>query len=711
MRSACLRALVAPFAFAALATLAGPLAADEGMWTLDNLPLQRLQQRYGFRPAPGWVEHLQKASVSFGGGSGAFVSADGLVLTNHHVARGQLQKLSSREHDYMREGFFARGAAEEAKCPDLELRVLVSTENVTERVKKAVDAKATESQQSAQRRAVFAALEKESREKTGLQSRVVDLYHGGEFWIYRYKKYTDVRLVMAPERRIAFFGGDWDNFCYPRHDLDFAFFRIYENGAPVHPQRWFRWNPAGPNDQDLVFVSGNPGQTARQLTVSQLEYQRDGFLPIRIAQGAHRLEALRRFSAKGPEQARRAADRIAGLSNNYKRQKAFLEVLKDPAVMEKKRREEESLKARAAKNPKAAAECEGAWDRIAAAQQELMRRSAERDWSELGTSARLVAIANDIVRYVAEVEKPNGERLPAYRESNLESLRFQLFSPAPIYPDVDAVTLASQLEDARTMLGPENAFVRASLGGRTPALVADELMQRTRLADVAYRRHLIDGGRKAVEASTDPLILWARKLDPSWRELRKWFEDKVENVETREGGRIARARFELDGRSIYPDATGSLRLSYGKVAGYEELTTRVPWRTTFYGLYDRAASFGNDADFELPAKVADARARVEMSTPLDFALTTDIIGGNSGSPVLNRELELVGLIFDGNTQAFRWNYDYDDEQARAVAVHSGAILEALRKIYDMPALADELTKGGGRDLRAGRAGATQRGGP
>jgi hypothetical protein len=694
MHDAILRRFLAAVVFTAAlaALLSPPLAADEGMWTLDNLPLRALKERHRFSPTPQWVEHVQKACVNFGGGSGAFVSPQGLVLTNHHVALGQLHKMSSSQHDYVRDGFYARTNAEEIRCPDLELRVLMSMENVTARVQRAIDARAPENVQNTRRKAAIAAIEKESGQRTGLQPRVVELYHGGEYWLYRYKKYTDVRLVMAPEQGIAFFGGDWDNFCYPRHDLDFAFFRVYENGKPARPARWFRWSAAGARDGELVFVPGHPGSTGRWLTMAQLGYLRDAYHPIRIRLQEHRLAALRGYAARGPEQARRATDRIFGVENNLKRQRAFLDVLRDSAVMELKREEESTLRDRVAKNPRLAATSAGAWDRIAAAQRELMRRHREYLYRDLSRGARLVGLANQIVRYVTEVEKPNEKRFEEYRDSNLESLRFQLFSPAPIYSEVDAVVLTAQLEDALEALGPDDAFVKAALGGRAPKEIADELMRESRLGDVALRRRLIQGGRTAVESSTDPLIVWARRLDPAYRELRAWYEDNIESVETLEGGRIARARFALDGRSVYPDATGSLRLSFGKVAGYRQLTTLVPWKTTFFGLYDRAASFDGREPFDLPRRIAEARDRVDLATPLNFVSTNDITGGNSGSPVLNRNLEYVGLVFDGNTQAFRWDYSYDDVQARTVSVHSSAIIEALRRIYGTEALADELTR-------------------
>jgi V8-like Glu-specific endopeptidase len=665
------------------------LHADEGMWTLDNPPTASLQKTYGFTPTAEWLTRVQKGCVNFGGASGSFVSPNGLVLTNHHVALNQLQKMSTQEKNYVRDGFFARNADEEIKCPDQEVKVLQSYENVTDRVLSAVDAKAPLATQNVQRRAAMATLESEESKSTGLKCEVVELYHGGEYWLYCYKKYNDVRLVMAPEEQIAFYGGDPDNFSYPRHDVDMAFFRIYEDGKPVRPDSWFKISPEGPKDGDLVLVAGHPGRTSRSRTVAELEYERDIERPARIAIQEHRLAAIRAYEALGPEQERRAKDRDRGLENNLKRERAFLELLRSGTLLERKRKEEAALRARIAKDPKLAANAV-AWDRIAAAEKELRGRAKQWIYRDLMRGPRLVNLAENIVRYVAEVQKPNEKRFREYRDANLATERFQMFSRAPQFPDLDAAVLTQQLTDARAALGPSDPWVKAALGGREPADVAKSILDGTKLADVAVRKALVDGGPAAIAASTDPLIVWVRDLDPVYRELRAWHEERVETVESLEGGRIARARFALEGKSSYPDATGTLRLSPGKVAGYEQLTTDVPWKTTWYGLYDRSASFEDRAPFDLPARVADARTRVDLSKPLNFVCTCDIIGGNSGSPVLSRDLALVGLVFDGNVQAFQWEFQYDDHAGRTVAVDSSAILEALRKIYDMGGLADEL---------------------
>jgi hypothetical protein len=676
---------------AALLLSAVPALADEGMWTFDNLPMASLQQRYGFTPTREWVEHVQRASVNFGGGSGAFVSADGLVLTNHHVAMGQLAKLSSPGHDYLQDGFYAHSGAAELACPDLELKVLWSMENVTAAVNATIDPKAAMEARNTQRKAALARIVAESTKQTGLKCETVELYNGGEYWLYRYRTYKDVRLVCAPEERAAFFGGDLDNFSYPRHDLDFAFFRVYENGAPVHPEHWLRWSASGPSEDELVFVPGHPGRTSRTRTVAQFEYERDVERPLRIRLQELRTAAYQQYAALGAEQARQSRSALRGLENNLKRERGFLEIIRDPAFLARKRADESALRARVAADPKLQAAHGGAWDRIAEAEQLLRAQGKARVLREASRVSRLVDIANGIVRQTAEVEKPNEKRFREYQDANLPSLRFSLLSRAPIYPEMEEHVLAAHLQVCLDSLGAEDPFVKAALGGRAPKDVVHELLSGTKLADVAERRRLLEGGRKAVEASTDPLIVWARGLDVPYREQRRWFEDHVEGVESLEGGNIARARFELDGRNVYPDATGTLRLSFGRASGYEQLTTRVPWHTTFHGLYDRALSFGNREPFDLPKRIADAKDKVDLSTSLDFVCTADIVGGNSGSPVIDRNGEYVGLVFDGNIQSFLWTFGYSDAQARCVAVDSRAIIEALRKFYGMDALADELT--------------------
>jgi len=666
-----------------------PLSAEEGMWTFDNLPVQQLQQKYGFTPTQQWLDHVRLSSVRLNdGGSGSFVSPHGLLLTNHHVALGQLQKNSTAERDYVRDGFYAATLEQEMKSPDLEVNVLVSMENVTARVVAALKAAKTPEQEFAARRAVIAEIERESLQKTGLRSDVVTLYQGGEYWLYRYKKYTDVRLVFAPEQQIAFFGGDPDNFTYPRYDLDLALFRVYENGKPLDTQNYLKWNPRGAAEGELVFVSGHPGSTQRLSTVAQLEYERDVLEPLILKLLRHRIAVLREYSAGGAEQARQASGRIFSLENSLKAYEGRLRGLMDKNVMDKKRREEEEFRAKVLANPEWRKLYGGAWEAIAESVKKAATRVKENYYYNL--DSQLAALAANIVQYVAEIKKPDGERLDGYHESQLDSLRLRMFSPAPIYPGMEIARLAGALEVALAEMGPNDPFLKIVLDGRTPKEAARALVEGTKLGDPAFRRKLVEGGEAAVAASNDPMIVLARKLDPMRRELIKWTEDNVTSVRQRAGEQLGKARFAVYGKSVYPDATFTLRLSYGQVKGYPMNGTVAPPVTTLYGLYDRAYSFGLKGPWALPPRWLEMRSKLDLQTPLNFVTTNDIIGGNSGSPVINRNGEIVGLIFDGNIESLVGDFVYEEETNRAVAVHTAAMTEALRQIYRADRILKEL---------------------
>ena len=665
--------------------------ADEGMWTFDNPPLKQLKDKYNFTPTQQWLDHIRLASVRFNdGGSGSFVSPNGLVITNHHVALGQLQKVSTAQKDYVKEGFYARTQADELKCPDLELNVLVSMENVTARVQGAVKPGMTEKQGLDARKAEQAKIQKESLDKTGFRSDVVPLYEGGEYWLYRYKKYTDVRLVFAPEQQTAFFGGDPDNFTYPRYDIDFAVLRAYENGQPVQSKDYLKWNTRGAGDGELVFVSGNPGSTERGLTVAQLEADRDSLYPMRLARLKRELVALREFSSRGNEQARQATEEIFGLENTLKAFNGEYNGLLEKSLFDKKRQEERDLRARVSANGEWRRDYGNAWDEIALATKKQVELAKLQQYRSISTASNLASIARQIVVYAAEIKKPDAQRLNGYHDSQLEELKFYLLSPAPVYPDYEQALLTFSLQDSLDQLGPNDIWVRAVFRGRTPAQVASEVIKGTKLADPAFRKMLVEGGETAVNASTDPLILLARNVDGFFRDLRKQYEDSVESVVTPASEKIAKARFAIYGKSVYPDATFTLRLAYGTVQGYPMNGTKAPSKTTFYGLYDRSASFDNKPPFNLMPRFAERKDRIDMSTPVDFVATADIIGGNSGSPVINKNGEFVGIIFDGNIESLTGNFVYIEETNRAVAVHSAAIIEALRKGYDAPSVANEL---------------------
>jgi hypothetical protein len=673
----------------AAALLCPAVRSDEGMWTFDNPPLKQLQEKYNFTPTTQWLDHLRLACVRLNdGGSGSFVSAHGLLLTNHHVALGQLQKNSTAEHDYVRDGFYATTAEEEMKSPDLEVNVLMSMENVTERVNNAVKSAKNEDEQFAKRKATIAEIERESTEKTGLRSDVVTLYQGGEYWLYRYKKYTDVRLVFAVEQQAAFYGGDPDNFTYPRYDLDMALFRVYENGKPIDSKDHLKWNPKGAGDGELVFVSGHPGSTQRSDTLARLEIDRDEITPTLIRVFKRRIATLQDYSARGPEQARQATTIIFGLQNSLKVFEGRQKGLQDPHLMEKKRADEAEFRAKINANPEWKKEYGSAWDTVAKAVQTAKPRVKEQFYRSM--DSQLAGLAVNVVTYVAEVKKPDGERLPGFHDAQLESLKVRLFSRAPVYKELEIARMSSALADDQKAMGADDPWVKAVLNGKTPQQAAKEMVEGTKIDDAALRKSLVDGGQAAVDASTDPMIVMARRIDPIRREQIKWFEDNVQSVEQRAGEQLGRARFAAYGKNTYPDATFTLRLSYGQVKGYPMNGTEAPYKTTMYGLYDRSASFDNKEPFDLPKRYADGRDKLDLTTPFDFVTTNDIIGGNSGSPVVNRNGDIVGLIFDGNIESLVGDFVYEETTNRAVAVHTGAMTEAMKKLYGAQKLVDEM---------------------
>jgi hypothetical protein len=666
-----------------------PVHADEGMWTFDNPPIKLLQERYHFTPTAEWLDHVRLSCVRLNdGGSGSFVSPHGLLLTNHHVARGQLQKNSTAEHDYIKNGFYATTPDQEMKSPDLEVNVLVSMQNVTDRVAAAVKNAKSPEEEFAARRAITAAIEREGLQKTGLRSDVVSLYHGGEYWLYQYKKYTDVRLVFAPEQQIAFFGGDPDNFTYPRYDLDMALFRVYENGKPIESKNYLTWNPAGAADGELVFVAGHPGSTARADTVAQLEFLRDIGLPDVIKSLKNREAALEQYSALGAEQARQAASAIFSIANSLKADEGRYRGLLDKNIMAEKEKDEADFRAKVMANPAWKASYGSAWDAVAAAEKKAASRYPERLYRTL--DSQLLSYATSVVEYVTEIRKPDADRLAGFHDAQLDSTRLRLFSPAPVYPAMDSARLAASLQLALAELGANDPFVKTALNGRSPLEAAASLVNGTKMTDPAVRRQLVDGGEGAVAASKDPMIVLARQLEPMRRELIKWFENNVESVEQQAGEELGKARFAVYGKSTYPDATFTLRLSYGQVKGYPMNGTKAPPHTTFYGLYDRALGFDDQGPFYLPQRYMDARDKLTLSTPLDFVSSNDVVGGNSGSPVINAKGEIVGLIFDGNIESLVGDFVYDGATNRSVAVHTGAMTEALTKLYGAGRLLDEL---------------------
>jgi len=679
----------------ALASFVSTAPADEGMWLLNRPPVEALKGKYAFEPSAAWLDHMQKSCVRFEtGGSGSIVSANGLVMTNHHVGSDMIEKLSTPERNLMETGFHARTRAEELPCPDLELRLLWSIEDVTERVNSAVGEGMAAADALAARRKMMSAIEAEAQEKTGLYAEVVTLYQGGRYHLYSSKRYTDVRLVFAPEMQIAFFGGDTDNFEYPRFDLDCCFFRIYENGQPLKATHHLKWSANGAADGELTFVFGHPGSTDRLYTVDHLKFMRDAELPYTLRRLWRNEIKMTSFAARSDEHARIASGDVFGIANSRKAQTGVLAGLLDPVIMDRKRADEQALRAAVQANSDQRTAWGDAWHEITEAQETLREfyvRYAALEFRGGALRGDLPRIARTLVRLAAEKAKPSADRLREYRDSELPSVELELFSPAPIYEALEIERLASGLSLMAELLGGDDPAVQAALGGLSPHNRAEQLVKATTLEDVEVRRRVAGGGQPTIDNARDPLLVLIRNLDAEARALRQRYEDEVESVERGAYARIAAAMFAIHGESIYPDATFTLRLAFGPIKGYAEHGAAVAPFTTFAGLYERSELRHAAYPFNLPQRWIDRKDRLELGTPFNFVCTADIIGGNSGSPVVNKAGEVVGLIFDGNVQSLVWDVAYTDAQGRAVAVDSRGMIEALGAVYEADELVNELT--------------------
>jgi peptidase S46-like protein len=677
--------------------------ADEGMWLFTNPPLKQLKDKYHFEPTPQWLEHLQKSSIRFNsGGSGSFVSSTGLAITNHHVGLDTLQKISSEQHNYVRDGFYAKTQKDEVKAADLELNVLESIEDVTARVTGALQPGMSPEEAAKARANAIAQIEKESKDKTGLRSDVVTLYQGGVYHLYRYKRYDDVRLVFAPEEQIAFYGGDPDNFEYPRFDLDICIFRAYENGKPARIEHYLKWNSKGPADGELTFVSGHPGRTDRQLSMSELAETRDVEVPHLLDMYKRREVFLHAFAKRSFENARRAQHDVRGVENNRKRYDGYLASLLDPADWGLIEQREKTLRDAMNGNPQFQPSL-AAYDRIKQAQEATAKvlpiysyfetfrgRQTGSYRAPRSINSTLFKFARRLVRAAEERPKPNGERFPEFRDSNKESLELDLFSTEPVYEDLEQLELTDSLTDMVSRFGYTDPLVQKVLAGKSPSERAAQL-SKSKLKEVAFRKQLYEGGATAIASANDPMIELAKLVDAPARDARKVWEAQDETKQ-QAYAEIAKARFAIQGTDTYPDATFTLRLSYGPLKSYEENGKQIPALTTMAGLYERATEHNNQSPFDLPKRWLDRKGKLNLSTPFNFISTADIIGGNSGSPVVNQANEFVGIIFDGNIQSLALDCIYTEKQARAVSVDSAAITEALRKVYDANALADELGK-------------------
>jgi Peptidase S46 len=680
--------------------------ADEGFWLFNAPPVDQLKNKYDFSPDRAWLEHLQKSSVRFNsGGSGSFVSSEGLVITNHHVGADELENFSDSENNYLRDGFYAATAAKEKKCYDLELNVLESIEDVTDRVNAAVPQGASSEEGLAARRKAIAGIEQESMKTTGLRSDVVTLFEGASYQLYRYKQYTDVRLVFAPEAGVAAFGGDPDNFEYPRYDLDICLFRVYENGRPVHPEHYLRFSPNGPSENELILVSGNPGATDRLATTAAIEERRDVWLPILLAALYRKEVLLDTYSARSSDNARKAREELLIVQNGRKALAGQLTGLLDPHTFQLVSAQQDSLEKEAAKDPRFSGLTDSYGQiqkAIETGREDLInylfyeglvpRSSLVRGIQNrpLGFDSQLFRFARGLVRVAVEQKKENEQRLPEYRETSRKTLELLLFSEAPIYDDLEVPLLTDSLTNLIARYGVNDPVVKDLLQGKSPHDRAYELISGTQVKDAQFRRKLYQGGLQALNESTDPMIKFAMATDETARRARQAVEEQNEVCQTAYV-QIAKAKLAIEGHTFAPDATFSLRLSFGTTDGYEQDGKTIPAFTDFAGLYQRAARHENQFPFDLPKRWLDRRSALNPHTPFNFVSTADSTGGNSGSPLVNRKGEFVGILFDGNIQSLPVDYLYTDKQARSVAVDSRAILEALDKVYQIPALVAELT--------------------
>ena len=677
--------------FGAVTLPGGDALAEEGMWTLTDLPRASLRQRYSFEPSDDWLTHVQRAAVRLGNGcSGSFVSGQGLVMTNHHCAVSCITEHSSAGQDLMKNGFYAQSRETEKRCTGLEINQLMEVEDVTSYIHGATQGLSGEAFGKAQR-AEMSRIEKLCSEATGMRCDVVSLYHGGKYHLYKYKRYSDVRLVFAPESGAASFGGDPDNFNYPRYALDVTYLRAYgANGQPIAPERYLAYNPQGARSEgELVMAVGHPGSTQRLLTVAQLAFLRDVVLPEKLLYMAELRGRLIEFGRRGTEQKRQAGEMLQYLENSYKANYGQLQTLLDQNFMNAKMSAETAMRARLARETALQAQYGSAWDAMAKAQDGARRLFKLYAFLEAGRAfdSNLFRIARTLVRAADERQKENGDRLREFRESALPSLSMRLLSKKPIHSQLEELTLAYSLTKLREALGPDHPIVKQVLGVESPEELARRVVQGSKLADVNLRKQLYDGGLRVVSTSSDPMIQLARAIDGEARQIRKQWEDEVDAVEDKNGELVARALFAVLGTSIYPDATFSLRLTYGTVKGYNDGLRAITPFTYLGGAFERHT--GRDP-FVLPQTWLGKKAALKLDTPYDFVSTLDIIGGNSGSPVINRDAHIVGLAFDGNLQSLGGAYHFDEAVNRCVSLHAAGLIEALRVVYRTERILKEI---------------------
>jgi hypothetical protein len=662
--------------------------ADEGMWTFDNFPSKTVGVKYGFAPSPDWLNHVRLSSLRIAGGcSASFISPQGLVMTNHHCVVDCLEQISTQEQNFAGIGYSATTPAEERKCPDFELDQLVEIRDVTKEIQAATAGKTGEEANKALH-AKEAELQQSCGSEQSVRCDVVSLYHGGVYDLYHYKRYNDVRLVFAPEFSVAQFGGDPDNFNFPRFDFDIGVLRAYEADKPVATKDYLHWSANGSKNGDLVFVSGNPGGTFRGLTTSQLAFERDVLYPNRIPEISERRGELEAFIARGSQQGRAASDDLFFLENGFKVYFGRQQALLDPQFFGSKMQEEHKLRAATAADPKLAAYV-SAWDDIEHIQHvrsQLFVRATEL--SDRAFRGALLGNAITLVRAAAERTKPNSERLPQFTDQALVAREQELAAPAPVYPDLEELNLAFLFTVIRRDLGTDDAFVRKILGKESPEQLAHRLVSGTHLGDAKVREELYKGGQALIAASTDPMIRFAALINDDLLAVRKDYEARVDAPTRAAAEKIADARFTIFGTSVDPDATFTLRLTYGTVKGFEDAKGKfVQPYTAIGGLYERATGA---PPYNLPESWLTAKGLINPTAPMNFCTTNDTTGGNSGSPVIDKNANIVGLLFDGNIFSLGGDYGYDAARNRSIAVDSRALLEGMRKVYHLNRIVAEI---------------------
>jgi hypothetical protein len=675
--------------------------ADEGLWLFNQFPKDAVAKAHSFDVTDAFLSHIKLSSMRLGSGSGSFVTAHGLVFTNHHVVTDCIAKLSGAGHDYLRDGFYAATRQEELRCPGLEAAVLLKIEDVTSQIKepaaeapktpvKTAAAEKAAAQALEKRNAAIARLERSCGETSGNVCSVVSLHSGERYDLYQYKRYADLRLVFAPERAVSFFGGNPDSRTFQRYGLDFAFLRAYENGQPAETPNYFKWTSEAAKDGDLIFAVGSPGTTARLSTVAQLTFYRDTQLPLAVGRLANRIADLIAFGGKSAANLQAAQLTLVTLAGEYKFAAGRLIGLKDDFLFARKSNFERRLRSAVQHDPKLGVEGVKVWEDVATAYR-TWGATSERQYEVLespgAVGSGLFRMARQVVRLGEERGKPNDQRLPEFRDTALDSLEQTLYAPAPIEDGVETALLTRYLDEIKPM-NEKEVPVKAIFGGKTAAQVAEEAVHSTKLRDMAERKRLA-GDKAAAAASADGMIRLARLLDEPARRIRKRHQDALDSLDASAAERIAQYRYRLFGAADYPDATGTPRLTFGVVKAYKDRTEApVLDATTFGGLFHLAAN--SQERYALPQRWMDAKPQLDLVTPMNFVSTCDITAGASGGPVLNAKGEIVGVTFDGNLESIALTYMYADDAARAVHVSTPGIVAALRKIYKATGLLSEL---------------------